>query len=193
MSGVGVLGDRRDRRLVERIGIGDEDAFAELFGRYGPAVLGLALRVIGDQTLAEEVVQEVFVSVWRRAGAYDPQRGGVRSWLLTQAHHRAVDVVRREASLRRRTAAVVPDAVASDDPTDIVEEGEVARRRIQVRTALGALPEGQRTVLELAYFGGLSQTQVAERVGIPVGTVKSRTLAAMRRLRALLERGEEDG
>lgn len=179
------LQDRRDRDLLDRIAGGSEDAFSELFRRYAPIAAGVAYRVLGDQTLAEEVVQEVFVGVWRRAGSFDPARGSVRSWLLAHAHHRAVDAVRREESERRRLAgAPMP---AGDDPIDDVVEGDwLATRRSFVRHALAGLSDDQRRVLELAYYRGMTQTQVAETMGIPLGTVKSRTMAAMTKLRGAL-------
>lgn len=184
-SDVADLQDRRDRQCVERIAGGDEDAFAELFRRYGPVTLGLAARIVADRTLAEEVVQEVFTAVWRKAADHDAARGSVRTWIMTQVHHRAVDVVRREEAERRRGARSSGPS-PERDPEDVVEEGWIAARRERVRAALGALPHEQRRMLELAYVDGLSQTQVAARAGIPLGTVKSRTLAAMRRLRAAL-------
>jgi RNA polymerase sigma-70 factor, ECF subfamily len=183
--GVSDLQDRRDRELLERIASGSEDSFVEFFRRYSPIAAGVAFRVLGDQTLAEEAVQEVFVSVWRRAGAYDPARGSVRSWLLAQVHHRAVDAVRREESERRRAAGAGLDVF--DDPIDdVVQEDWMAARRTQVRRALRDLSDEQRRVLELAYYKGLTQSQVAAHMQIPLGTVKSRTLAAMTKLRTVL-------
>ncbi len=151
--------------------------------------MGLALRVLGQRMLAEEVLQEVFVSIWRSARGYDPARGRVRSWLMAQVHHRAVDAVRREESLRRRSIATGVD-VASDDTSEVVEQGWLQTRRDQVRAALDALSAEQQQVLELAYFSGLTQTQISQRLDVPLGTVKTRTLAAMRRLRERIPRGE---
>jgi RNA polymerase sigma-70 factor (ECF subfamily) len=190
-SDVGDLQERRDRKAIEEVAAGDEDAFADVFRRYGPAALGLAHRICGDQTLAEEVVQEVFVSVWRRAASYDPLRGRVRSWLLTQVHHRAVDVVRREEAERRRASTPFALAVETPTPDDVIEEGWLAARRTQVRAALVELPHDLRRMIEMAYFDGLTQTQVAAKAGVPLGTVKSRTLSAMRRLRDVLRAGED--
>jgi RNA polymerase sigma factor (sigma-70 family) len=179
---------------MARTAEGDRQAFAELYRRYASAGLGLAFRVIGERSLAEEVLQEVFLSVWRNGGAYDPARGSVRSWLFAQVHHRAVDVVRREEGERRRTQSNPPTLGDERGVDDVIEESWLAARRQQVRRALAGLPQEQRQVIELAYYGGLTQTQVAERTGIPLGTVKSRTLAAMRRLReALRSAAEEDG
>jgi len=178
---VGDLQDRRDRELLSSTARGDDDAFAELFRRYGSAALGLAVRVSRDQAIAEEVVQEVFVSVWRKASAYDPARGSVRSWLFAQIHHRSVDAIRREEAQRRRASLPEPPIVLDAD--DVVEEDWLRSRRVQVRSALEQLPQDQRAILELAYFQGLTQTEIATHAHIPLGTVKSRTVAAMRKLR----------
>jgi len=187
----GDLQDRRDKHLIERVATGDDDAFGELFARYGPVALGLASRIIADTGYAEEVIQEVFVGVWRRAGTYDATRGSVRTWLLTQVHHRAVDIVRREEAARRRSTVVLDPTDEPPGPEDVVDESWIQMRRSQVRAALGALPNEQRRVIELAYYGGLSQSQVAEQIGAPLGTVKSRTITGLRRLRdALNAQGE---
>jgi RNA polymerase sigma-70 factor, ECF subfamily len=166
---------------LARTAQGSDEAFADLFRRYGSAGLGLAVRVARDQAIAEEVVQEVFVSVWRRASAYDPARGSVRSWLLAQIHHRTVDAIRREEAQRRRSSLPMPTVVP--DAEDVIEEDWLRSRRVRVRDAMRALPDDQRTILELAYFDGLTQAQIAKKADIPLGTVKSRTVAAMRKLR----------
>lgn len=165
--------------------MGSESAFADLFRRYGPVANGLAVRVLGDPALADEVLQEVFLSVWRLARNYDGARGSVRAWILAQVHHRAVDVVRREESARRRLSrqpVTSPDA----EIDDVIEQSWIATRRAQVRRALSTLSNDQRTVLELAYYRGMTQTQIAEQANMPLGTVKSRTLSALRTLRAAL-------
>ena len=188
------LQDRRDRDLLERVSAGEHAAFSELYRRYSPAAFGLASRILGEQALAEEVLQEVFLSVWRRAGAYDTARGSVRSWLFAQIHHRSVDIVRREEAQRRRSQANPELQPAEGGVDDVIEEGWLKARREHVRRALGVLPAEQREVIELAYFRGLTQTQVATETGVPLGTVKSRTLTAMRRLRdALGAAVREDG
>jgi RNA polymerase sigma factor (sigma-70 family) len=182
------LSGARDRQLVRRIGGGDEEAFRSLFAAYGPSALALAARVLRQRHLAEEIVQEAFLSLWLTPELYDERRGSVKAWLMTMVHHRAVDAVRREEAQRRRS----DDAVAGlreedDDPTDDVVEGVAApAERAAVLEALGSLPPEQREVLELMYFDGLSQTQVAEKTGAPLGTVKSRALLGMRRMRAEL-------
>jgi RNA polymerase sigma-70 factor (ECF subfamily) len=188
LSRVGDLQDRRDRDLLARTARGEEEAFAELFRRYGSAGLGLAVRVARDRAVAEDVVQEVFVSVWRRASAYDPARGSVRSWLLAQIHHRAVDAIRREEAQRRR--AMGPAPVLTLDAEDVIEEDWLRSRRLRVRDAMRTLSDEQRSILELAYFDGLTQAQIATKAAIPLGTVKSRTVAAMRKLRDAMAGGE---
>jgi RNA polymerase sigma-70 factor, ECF subfamily len=188
------LQDRKDRDLVERISDGDRAAFSELYRRYASSAFGLAVRILGEQSLAEEVLQEVFLSVWRRAGAYDPARGSVRSWVFAQIHHRSVDVVRREEAERRRSGTTVQREAVDDDLDEVIEEGWLRSRREQVRRALGMLPPEQRQMIELAYFKGFTQSQVASETGVPLGTVKSRTLTAMRRMRdALGGAAMEDG
>lgn len=183
------LSEARDRRWIAAVAAGDEDAFRDLFGSYAPMAMALARRVIRQPHLAEEIVQEAFLSVWRHPDAFDPQRGSVRSWLMAMVHHRAVDAVRREESQRRRAddAAVGLRDEVSDHADEVVAAVELPRERRAVRTALADLPEEQRTILERMYFGGESQSQIAAATGLPLGTVKSRTLLGMRKLRAALE------
>jgi RNA polymerase sigma factor (sigma-70 family) len=182
------LSDARDEELVERLRHADEEAFRGLFRRYAPSALGLAGRVVNQPFLAEEIVQEAFLAVWRNPDGYDRQRGSVRSWLMGMVHHRAVDAVRREESQRRRAedprgAEVV---VVGDFADQVVDELGLPEERKAVRAALEELPAEQRQVIELMYFGGLSQSKIAARLDLPLGTVKSRTLLGMRRLRAAL-------
>ncbi len=183
------VSEAHDRELVQRLRRGDEDAFRGLFGRYAPAAKALALRVVRQSHLAEEIVQEAFMAVWRNPDGYDSERGSVRSWLMGMVHHRAVDLVRREEAYRRRAEDSIPEAMQeqADHAQDVVEMLGLPEERRIVRAALDELPDEQRDVLLLMYFGGLSQSQVAERSGIPLGTVKSRTLLGMRRMRAALE------
>ena len=182
------LSEARDRELVQRIGRGDEEAFRGLFGRYGPSAMALARRVARQPFLAEEIVQEAFLAVWRNPSGYDQQRGSVRAWLMGMVHHRAVDAVRREESQRRRVEeSMVADPVVSPDPADdVADELDLPGERKAVHEALDALPQEQRQVIELMYFGGLSQTKISEQLGLPLGTVKSRTLLGMRRLRGAI-------
>jgi RNA polymerase sigma-70 factor (ECF subfamily) len=182
----------RDEELLRGVRSGDDRAFRELFGRYAAVAHAMAFRVVRQAQLAEEIVQEAFLAVWRNPEGYDQARGSVRSWLMGTVHHRAVDAVRREQAQRRRTeqAATHADGLVDDPIDDVVSAIDRPEERRVVRRALAELPEEQREVIERMYFDGLSQSQIAERAGIPLGTVKSRTLLGMRRLRARL--GEMD-
>lgn len=182
------LSDTRDRDLLRRIREADEEAFRALFRRYSPAAMALARRVVRQPFLAEETVQESFLAVWRNPGGYDPGRGSVKSWLMGTVHNRAVDAVRREESQRRRAEdAQTSDVVVVPDPAEtVVEELGLPEERRAVRAALEGLPAEQKQVIELMYFDGLSQSKIAERLTLPLGTVKSRTLLGMRRLRMAL-------
>lgn len=190
---VGPGSDLRDRDLIILVGKGDQDAFRFLFARYAPHAMALAQRVVRQTNLAEEIVQEVFLSVWRSPDTYEASRGSVRAWIMTQVHHRAVDLVRREESQRRRAASLASERgssaeVGDDDPADtVIAALGIPQEQATIQGALDALPGPQREVIELMYFSGMSQTKVAERLTIPLGTVKSRTLLGMRRLREALE------
>jgi RNA polymerase sigma-70 factor (ECF subfamily) len=186
------LPEAPDRELMARLSRGDEDAFRRLFQRYAPTAKALALRVTRRSHLAEEIVQEAFMAVWRDPDAYDDQRGSVKSWLMATVHHRAVDLVRREEAHRRRAEATIPEAAEeqADHADDVVQRLGLSEERRVVRAALADLPVEQRDVLEAMYFDGLSQSQIAERTGIPLGTVKSRTLLGMRRMRDALAEAE---
>lgn len=182
------LSEARDSDLVSRIGKGDEDAFGGLFRRYAPSARALAQRVVRQTNLAEEIVQEAFLAVWRHPDSYDAERGSVKSWLMGMVHHRAVDLVRREEANRRRSDdAIAGMSVQEPDPAEeVADQIDLPQERAAVRSALDELPAEQRQVVELMYFEGMSQTKISDRLGIPLGTVKSRTLLAMRRLRAAL-------
>jgi len=191
MAGVGEREehDRLDLDLHARILGGDVGVFETLYLRYAPGAYGLALRVTGHELLAQEVVHDAFLALWRAPEAFDPARGPFRSFFLSLVHHRAVDTVRREERLRRRTerAANLEPSADEDVAEAVVEEAWVAHRRREVRKALAELPHDQRRVLEMAYFAGMTQAAIAEELGIPLGTVKTRTLAAMQKLRLFLE------
>ena len=181
----------RDEELLRRVGAGDDIAFRELFGRYAAVAHALAYRLVRQAQVAEEIVQEAFLAVWRNPERYDGSRGSVRSWLMGTVHHRAVDAVRREQAQRRRAeqASSLGPGIVEDPVDDVLAAIDLPRERTLVRSALGELPEEQRDVIQRMYFEGLSQSQIAERTGLPLGTVKSRTLLAMRRLRARLGEG----
>ncbi|HZD16921.1 MAG TPA: sigma-70 family RNA polymerase sigma factor [Actinomycetota bacterium] len=181
-------GDALDLELHRRVGAGDQEALDTLYRRHAPSSYALALRVTRQTALAEEVVQEAFLALWKAPEAYDPTRGPFRSFFLALVHHRAVDVVRREERLRGRIARAqnLEPVRGEDVAEDVVEEADLTARRTEVREALASLPPEQRQVIELAYFDGQTQARIAEELGIPLGTVKTRTLAAMRKLRRAL-------
>jgi len=184
---VGSLEDAEDRELVRRVAGGDEEAFRDLFRRYGPVAKALALRVIRQPFLAEEIVQEAFLALWRAPGSYRADRGSVRGWLMSTVHHRAVDLIRREEAQRRRIEEMDPtDALVQDVGETVTEEAALASRRAAAVAALEALPAEQRKVLEMMYYQGKSQSTIAGELGLPLGTVKSRTLLGMRRLRTVI-------
>jgi RNA polymerase sigma-70 factor (ECF subfamily) len=182
------LSEARDRELMLRIRTGDQEAFRGMVGRYGPSAKALALRVVRQTHLAEEIVQEAFTALWKNPDGYDQQRGSVKSWLMGMVHHRAVDLVRREEAHRRRAERSIPGALETEpDPADqVVRTVDAPEERRAVRAALGELPREQRKVIELMYFEGRSQSQIATELDLPLGTVKSRTLLGMRRLRETL-------
>jgi RNA polymerase sigma-70 factor (ECF subfamily) len=184
--------DDADRAALARVAAGELDALELLYDRYRAMAYAIALRITRDATLAEDVLQDAFLGAWRHADRYVDGRGSVKTWLLAIVHHRAIDAVRRrrpttdlpepEAPVATPAALVMPDIFA-----------EVAGRldAAAVRGALAELPGPQREALELAYFGGLSQTEVAERTGAPLGTVKSRMRLGLLSLRRILT-GEGD-
>ena len=177
-----------DDELLRRMRSGDDHAFRELFARYASVANALAYRLVRQTQLAEEIVQESFLSIWRSPERYDRSKGSVRAWLMGAVHHRAVDVVRQEESQRRRAgrAATELEIVAEDPVDELVAAVDRPRERARVRRALDGLPEEQRDVIAMMYFEGLTQTQIADQTGVPLGTVKSRSLLGMRRLRGML-------
>lgn len=167
-------------RIVER----DERAVEELYARYSGPLYSLAYQVTGAERFAQDVVQEVFVAVWREAGRFDPARGAVASWLFSLARHKAIDLVRREANIRKRTADVDLEFHEADD--DVDREVWTRIQRDRVREAIEELTPAQREALEMAFFQGLTHVEVSERLGIPLGTAKTRIRSALLRLRDLL-------
>ena len=173
-----------DEAIVALAARSDETALAELYDRFGRAAYGLAFRVLRDASLAEDAVQEAFLDVWRRRDRFVPERAGAARWIFTFVHRRAVDVVRREE--RRRTEQLDEAAGAGRGAADDAVWLRLERERVQ--DALGQLPDAQREAIELAYYGGFTQSELAERLGEPLGTIKSRMFAGLARLRELLER-----
>jgi RNA polymerase sigma-70 factor (ECF subfamily) len=170
-----------DGELIQRAGAGDRSAFEALYRRYARPVFGLALRRLGDRGRAEDAVQETFASIWRSARTYRPERGPGAPWLYAVARNAIVD----RGRARPEPPTDAPDEVATDPtPDDRAEQSWVAWR---VHRALEELPDREREVIALAYWSGLSQSEVAEFLGIPLGTVKTRTRSALQRLSELLE------
>jgi RNA polymerase sigma factor (sigma-70 family) len=168
-----------ERLLAARLSAGDESALGEVYDRFSSFVFGLALRVIGDRVLAEDVSQEVFVGLWNQPERFDPARGSMRAYLGTLTHRRAVDLVRREGARRRREASSTREPVEAVTVADAVLAGVAADT---VRAAVATLPPPQRQAIELAYFHGHTYRQVAEALGIPEGTAKSRLRLALARI-----------
>lgn len=174
--------NRDDAELAALVAAGDRRALESAFEAYSGAVKSMALRVLRDDSLAEDVVQDTFVTFWKSPGRYDPGRGTLRTFLLTIAHRRAVDIVRSEVARTKREER-------PPDPVHFDLEDEVWSRRLSehVRDALMDLSEGERQAISLAYYGGLSYVEVANRLGEPEGTVKSRIRSGMRKLASSLE------
>jgi RNA polymerase sigma factor (sigma-70 family) len=172
-----------DEALLEAVAQSSEPALGELYDRFGGIAYGLALRVLRDRALAEDAVQDAFLQVWRSAERFEPARAKASTWVLTFVHRRAVDLVRREE--RRRTEPV--DSAPEPSRPGADEDVEVRSKREIVQDALRRLPTEQRETLELAYYGGLTQSELAERLGQPLGTIKSRMFSGLTRLRGLLD------
>ncbi len=174
--------------LIQSIAGGDRVALASLYDRYAGTLVALAERLLGGgKREAQDLVHDVFLEVWRQAGDFDEGRGSARGWILMRLRSRALD--RKKSPGMRRAVALEDTRVIEDARSD--EDPALAPDRAAVRRALVALPDDQRAVVELAYFEGLSSTEIAERLGVPVGTVKSRVAAAFVKLREAFGRGKE--
>ena len=175
-----------EAELVRRIAERDAEALSDLYDRFSGVLLALIHRVVGGAGDAEEVLQEVFIQVWNQADRYDRSRSSVSSWLSLITRSRSIDRLRKN-QVKDRTAQA---AFAEDSRTDTSPQGVrnvlYLERRRRVREALDELPDAQRQVIELAFFGGMTQSEIAESTGIPLGTVKTRTLLAMKKLRLAL-------
>lgn len=181
-------GEVDDVTLVQRIRGGDQVAFSDLTVRYQRPAFSLARRICADEQIAQDVVQEVMLAFWKDPSRFDPQRGSFATWLMTLVHHKSVDAVRREASIRRRTVAPAEDGDDWSAPPGPGADQDALGRLVagQVRDALHGLPEDQRKALALAYFGGYTQREVAALMEVPLGTVKSRMFTGLARLRSVL-------
>jgi RNA polymerase sigma-70 factor, ECF subfamily len=177
-----------DEALVALAARAEESALAELYDRYGRIAYGLALRVLRDPALAEDAVQEAFLTLWRTAATFVPERAKASSWILTLVHRRSVDLVRRE---ERRRAEPLEDESRPDADGSAADVAWLRLERERVQEALRRLPDHEREALELAYYGGFTQSQLAERLGLPIGTIKSRMFSGLARLRELLDAGAQ--
>ena len=178
--------DLDDVGLVDLVREGDGRALEALYGRFGRPALSLAQRILVDPQLAQDVVQEVFLLLWRDAGRFDPARGSFSSWFLSVVHHKAVDSVRKEENLRKRRSSmeVLADATST---VQVDDEVWTRLRGERVQAALKDLPAAQRDALALAYYGGYTQREIAGITDTPLGTVKTRMLAGMRKMRGTLD------
>jgi RNA polymerase sigma-70 factor (ECF subfamily) len=172
-----------DEGLLSLIASSDEAALAELYDRFGGVAYGLALKILRDETLAQDAVQEAFLGVWRTADRFLAERAAARTWVLTLVHRRAVDLVRREDRRRGEPLEGAPEPAAAET---VEEQATIRFQRRVVQEALRQLTPEQREALELGYYGGLTQSELAERLGQPLGTVKSRMFTGLSRLRELL-------
>ncbi|MFL5818544.1 MAG: RNA polymerase sigma factor [Conexibacter sp.] len=182
--------DLADEDLMQLVQRAEASAFEVVYDRHAGAAFSLAYRMCGARQLAEEVVQEAFLSIWRSGARYDRHRGSVRTWILGITHHRAIDALRRGVVQDRHRASDegIEERFEATDRTDV----EVARREeaLEVRGALDVLPDEQRRAIELAYYGGFTQSEIAEMLGIPIGTVKGRMRLGMEKMRDTLEPAE---
>jgi len=177
--------DRTDRAWMDRLAGGDLGALDLLYEQYGAMAFSIAFRITGDRSAAEDVVQDAFLGAWRNAGRYAGARGSVRTWLLSIVHHRAIDAIRRRRPTVELPAseAGLPDSLTLPDAWGDVE---LRLDREAVQVALTRISDVQREAIELAYFGGLTQTEIAERTGVPLGTVKGRLRLGLQGMRAAL-------
>ena len=180
-----------DEALVALVARGDEDALAELYDRVGRIAYGLAFRVLRSEQLAEDAVQEGFLAVWRSAASFRAERAKASTWILTLVHRRAVDLVRREE--RRRTEPLDEEFTGSAGEERTEEAAWLRFERERVQAALKQLPDTQREAIELAYYGGFSQSELADRLGVPLGTIKSRMFSGLARLREILDESTQEG
>jgi RNA polymerase sigma-70 factor, ECF subfamily len=171
-----------DAMLVSAIRSGDESAMGQLYDRYSSIVYSVALRVLGDTGAAEDVLQEVFIQLWRNPGVFDASRGSLPGWLAVITRNRAIDSLRK-----RRPETDINDVIVSIEP-DMLRGAEWGRALDKIRGALDAMPVAQRLALEMAYFEGLTHTEIAEKTGEPLGTIKTRIRAGLQALRKVFNR-----
>ncbi len=181
MSRVGGVADADDFELMDAIAARDAEALSALYDRHAPGVMGVCLRILRDRAEAEEVTGDVFIEIWNRAERFDPTRGHPVAYLLSLARSRAID--RRRASVRRERIFLAPDYSEPRSAADPFQDSSIAQMRGHLEHALADLQPGQRAALELAYFDGMTHTEVAARLGEPLGTVKTRIRQGLLSLR----------
>jgi len=179
-----------DEAVIALVARSDDLALAELYDRYGRAAYGLALRVVRDASLAEDVVQDAFLGIWRGASRFLPEKAKAAAWIMTLVHRRAVDVVRRE---QHRRTEPLDEGHSGGADTSAEDVAWLRFERDRVQAALRQLPDQQREAIELAYYGGFSQSELADRLGMPLGTIKSRMFAGLAQLRELLALDTTEG
>lgn len=185
--------ERERLELLRRVAGGDQSALGELYDTTSRSIFGLVLRILNDPSTAEEVTLDVYTQVWRQASNYDSRRGTPSAWMLTIARSRAIDRFRSTDQTRRRSEPLTVVEATFSDGANPEETASEAERRVIVRAALDSLPAEQRQVIEMAYFGGLSHSEIAETLSQPLGTVKTRTRLGMIRLREALKSLGGDG
>ena len=181
--------DLRDEQLITLIADGEKDVLEVFYNRHAPSVFSMARYMLRDHTLAEEVTQDIFLNLWLKASTYNPQRGTPRAWFMTIAHHRIIDTIRARKRSAQSTNQV-PHELLDLHPSSLPSTEEQAQRNLsreQIITVLASLPQEQREVIILAYFEGYSQSEIASKLGHPLGTVKTRVRLAMQKLRAALK------
>jgi RNA polymerase sigma-70 factor, ECF subfamily len=179
-----------DEELMPLIGAKDAEAFEVLYDRHGGVAYSLAYRIVGDRAAAEDVTQEAFISIWRSGARFDPTRGSVRSWMLSVVRNRAIDALRSKAG-KAPKLTLDDEAILEQRPAEELTEEEAMRHETasEVRGAIGRLPGEQSRVIELAYFGGFSQSEIARMLGVPLGTVKGRMRLGLEKIRGELAEG----
>lgn len=185
--GPGATEGRADPDLAAALAAGNHDALAELYDRYAGLAYGVALRVLGDPGRAEDVVQEAFLNIWNNASGFDAELGSLRGWLLTAVRNRSIDYLRGRGAHERQEQALQPDMAEGGPRSDPWREVSLSLERSAVREALGSLPSEQRQAVELAYFGGYSQREIAEMTRVPLTTVKGRMRLALEKLSSYLQ------
>jgi RNA polymerase sigma-70 factor (ECF subfamily) len=175
-----------DHELAAALASGSQEALADLYDRYAGLAYAIAMRILGDPGRAEDAVQEAFLNVWNQAEKFDPERGSLRAWLLTSVRNRSIDYLRGRGSHERREVELRPQLVEVGPRADPWREVSLSLERSAVREAMDSLPPEQRQVVELAYFGGYSQREIADMTRVPIGTVKGRIRLALEKLSSYL-------